>query len=154
MHNKKGFTIIEVITYIAVFSVMFFVIVPTIKYLSDYVLGLNAKSMAIVIRNAQTTAISSSIDSVIYLGKSDSSKEKNEYEVYSSCIKNSDLEFELPFRTLIDNTSLYNGIIRYYSTGKVASGCTITLKRGDKQVYISVNACVGRTRVSEDKDSQ
>lgn len=154
MHNKKGFTFIEMITYLAIFSVMFFVMIPTIKYFSDYVLNLNAKSMTIVIRNAQTTAINNSIDYTICMKKSDQNKQTNNYKTYSSSISNSDLKFEIPFSTLIEDTSFSSGNIRYYSTGKVANGGSIVLRRGTKKVYIIINACIGRARISENKDSQ
>ncbi|HHY05173.1 MAG TPA: prepilin-type N-terminal cleavage/methylation domain-containing protein [Thermoanaerobacterales bacterium] len=140
---KKGFTLIEIIVVISIFSVLSLVGLPSFKRtLAHHKLNIAAHQIAQHIRLAQQKALSEGTSYRIIFDLHN----KDNYFIKKG---NKGQKIYLTKNIVLAWTNFDKDTLIFYMSGAPAQAGTIAIKNNKDKLYIIVSVATGRVRISK-----
>jgi type II secretory pathway pseudopilin PulG len=146
--SRKGFSIIEILIYIAIGVVLITSVTPCISMFNRIKLNMAASELAHNIRTAQIMAINEQKDYTIQILQTYKEDGQVVYLLFHD-IRNVKEKFYLPKGIEVKEGVFFDGKanITYHSNGNTGIATTIRLSNGKAIVEITINPCVGRAKI-------
>ena len=141
--NYPGFTLIELIVVLALFSFLFAFSFPSLAHLRSTFVGKTVvQKISSQIRIAKIEALNNGKTTKIVFDIA-----RNKYIYTDSSGKST--HSLLPDEVILYRTNFPLNTLRFYSTGTPSCGGTITLRIGNHLKYIIITPVTGRVRIDD-----